>query len=181
MIADPARVTLFTGGARSGKSDAALALANRFAGGRRCFIAAAQACDDEMAQRIVRHRADRGPGWITVEEPMDWSAAVAATGFGDCVVVDCLTIWTANHLLAGRTELDFEPVLAGALAAIATTPARVIAVTNEVGMGIVPDNKISRDYRDWLGRTNIRFAAAADRVVLMTCGIPWVVKGPSLP
>jgi adenosylcobinamide kinase/adenosylcobinamide-phosphate guanylyltransferase len=168
----PDRFTLVTGGARSGKSTHAEALASATGRPRR-YIATAQAWDDEMADRIARHRAQRGPGWTTVEAPLDLCGALAQATAAEVVLVDCLTLWLTNHMLAGHDLAAQAGQLAQALAAC---PAPVIAVTNEVGWGIVPENALARAFRDEQGRLNQRLAAQADRVVAVLCGLPLVLK-----
>ena len=170
---DLPRLTLVTGGARSGKSGCAEGLAT--ASGRpRRYIATAQALDAEMAARIARHRAQRGEGWITVEAPLDLAAALAQARPEEVVLVDCLTLWLTNHLLAGHDLADHAARLAGALRACA---APAICVTNEVGWGIVPADSLSRRFRDEQGRLNQRLAAEAGLVIAVLCGLPLVLKG----
>lgn len=167
------RVTLVTGGARSGKSTWAEGLARR-SGRPRRYVATAQAWDDEMADRIARHQADRGPGWTTVEAPLDLAGALRGAPVDEVVLVDCLTLWLTNHLLAGH---DLEKEADGLMAALSACAAPVILVTNEVGWGIVPDNALARQFRDEQGRLNQRLAARADCVVAVMCGLPLALKG----
>ncbi len=165
------RLSFVTGGARSGKS----ALAERLAllgPAPRSYIATAEAWDDEMRERIARHRLDRGPGWRTVEAPLDLTAALART-LG-AVLVDCATLWLSNHMLAGH---DPEAETAGLLAALAAAPGPVVGVSNEVGGGIVPENALARRFRDAQGRLNQRLAAQADLAVAVIAGLPVVLKG----
>jgi adenosylcobinamide kinase/adenosylcobinamide-phosphate guanylyltransferase len=169
-------LTLVLGGARSGKSRHAQRAAEAEAGRRGrvpVLIATAQAFDDEMADRIARHRAERGNGWRTVEAPIRLAEALAGLAPEDVAVVDCLTLWVSNLLLAG---LDPAPA-ARDLAAVARRHAGGLwLVSNEVGLGIVPDNPLSRRFRDEAGRLHQQLAAAADQVVLMVAGIAMVVK-----
>lgn len=165
------RSLLVLGGARSGKSRHAQAAAEA-CGGALVFIATAQAFDDEMRERIARHQADRDARWRTVEAPMDLAGAIGAAG--DAVVlVDCLTLWASNLLLA---QADWEAALARLVEAIAAHPGRLILVANEVGLGIVPDNALARRFRDMAGIINQRVAAAADRVHFLAAGLPLVLK-----
>ena len=159
-------VTLILGGARSGKSRYAEGLA-----GGGVLIATAQAHDDEMVARIARHRADRAAGWEVREVPLDLSDALDDVKEDRPVLVDCLTLWLSNLLLAGREE---EADALGV--ALTACRADVICVSNEVGQGIVPATPLGRAFRDAQGRLNQRVAAQADRVVLMVAGIPMVVK-----
>jgi adenosylcobinamide kinase/adenosylcobinamide-phosphate guanylyltransferase len=169
-------LTLVLGGARSGKSRFAEGLVRAAAGARPpCYIATAQAWDDEMAARIARHRADRaGQGWVTVEAPHDLAAALAAQPAGAAVLIDCLTLWLTNRMLAGA---DLEADSAALVAALSAHPAPVVAVSNEVGLGIVPENALARAFRDAAGRLHQDIAVRADRVALVVAGLPMWVKG----
>jgi adenosyl cobinamide kinase/adenosyl cobinamide phosphate guanylyltransferase len=162
-------LTVLLGGARSGKS----ALAQRLAGrwdGPVAVVATGQARDAEMAERIARHRAARPAGWDTVEEPLELEAALAARGRDTFVVVDCLTLWVSNLLERGLSdaEVDARAHLAASLAAARAAPT--VAVSNEVGSGIVPADPLARRYRDLLGQVNAVWAAAADRSLLLVAG-----------
>jgi adenosylcobinamide kinase/adenosylcobinamide-phosphate guanylyltransferase len=172
------RIVLVLGGVRSGKSRYAQELGAR--GQRVAFLATAEACDDEMRERIARHRADRPSSWTTIETPIALEDALLQCGSRfDTVVVDCLTVWTAN--LMEHEASDGERVLAHAdrLADLLRRfSGCVILVSNEVGSGIVPDNEMGRTYRDLLGGMNQRIAAAADEVILMVAGLPMFVKQP---
>jgi len=166
------RIILVTGGARSGKSAEAERRAAVFPG-EPIYIATAEAGDAEMAARIARHRARRGPGWRTVEAPLALGAALAASDGAGPRLVDCLTLWLTNVMLAGR---DWE-VEAEALAAVLAAQASpVVLVTNEVGGGIVPEHALARAFRDAAGLMNQRIAAVADEVVLTVSGLPLVLK-----
>ena len=167
-----AGLTLVLGGARSGKSAHAEALAAAHAGPW-TYIATAQALDAEMADRIALHRARRGAGWITREAPLDLAGALAEAPDGRAVLVDCLTLWLTNVLLAERDLAAEAERLAAALAA---PRGPWVAVASEVGLGIVPENALARRFRDAAGLLNQRVAALADRVVLMVAGLPVQVK-----
>ena len=151
-------ITLILGGARSGKTAHALA--------------AAEALDTEMEERICRHRAERGPRWRTLEAPLDLAGALTQVSAGETAVVDCLTLWVSNLMHAGR---DIEMETASLIAALAGRD--VLLVSNEVGLGIVPDNALARRFRDAAGRLNQQVAAAADQVVFVAAGLPLVLKG----
>jgi adenosylcobinamide kinase / adenosylcobinamide-phosphate guanylyltransferase len=168
------KLTLVTGGARSGKSSWAEGIARRSARPRR-YIATSQAWDDEMAARIAQHRAQRGEDWETVEAPLALDAALADAKADEVVLVDCLTLWLTNHMLAGH---DLAGQAAKLLKSFASCPAAVIAVTNEVGWGIVPENALARAFRDAQGRLNQQVAAQANLVVAVLCGLPLALKGP---
>ncbi len=157
--------TLFIGGARSGKSRLAQA-ATEALPGPWTYIATAEAWDDEMRDRIARHRADRGPGWRTVECPVDLPAAIdAATG---PVLVDCLTLWLTNVMLGGH---DVARHSAELIAAIDRAAHPLMLVSNEVGLGIVPEHPLGREFRDVAGRLNQAVAAAVGRCWFVVAGM----------
>ena len=167
-----AHVSLILGGARSGKSDRALALA---AAPPHVFVATAEALDDEMRERIRRHRDQRGADWATVEAPLELAAAVRANaGENVTLLVDCLTLWLSNLMHAGR---EAEAETEGLIAALGAAAGRAVLVSNEVGMGLAPANALGRDFRDAQGRLNRRVAAAADHVEFVAAGLPLVLKG----
>ena len=166
MTGGPA-VTLVLGGARSGKSAYAESLLD---GGT--YLATATAGDAEMAARIAAHRARRGKAWRTLEEPLELAAALAKCK--GPVLVDCLTLWLANIMQAGRA-VDAE--VQALVAALQDLAGPVVLVSNEVGQGIVPDNPLAREFRDRAGRLNQDVAAVAGRVVLVAAGLPLVLKG----
>jgi adenosylcobinamide kinase / adenosylcobinamide-phosphate guanylyltransferase len=158
-------LVVLLGGARSGKSTLAVELASR-EGAPVTFLATGEAGDDEMAARIVEHRASRPPGWTTVEEPVELRAAIEAVPAGDTLVVDCLSLWVANVLERGGVEDEARACAAVAAARSALT----IAVSNEVGLGVVPATPLGRAYRDVLGRVNATWVAASDRAALVVAG-----------
>lgn len=161
------------GGARSGKSRYAQARAEA-AGRPLVFVATAEAFDDEMRDRIARHRADRDARWTTVEAPRDLPAAIDALGGGGAVVlVDCLTLWVSNLLLA---DADIPLANRQLCDAIARFDGTLILVANEVGLGIVPDNALARAFRDAAGQLNQSVAATVDEVALLTAGLPLTLK-----
>jgi adenosyl cobinamide kinase/adenosyl cobinamide phosphate guanylyltransferase len=159
-------LTLLVGGARSGKSTLALRRAHRF-GGAVVFVATAEARDADMAERIARHRAEREAGWATVEAPVDLGGALSGVSAETCVIVDCLTLWVANLM---ERELDPEALAVEAAGLAARRPAPTIAVTNEVGMGVVPSSALGRRYRDALGRVNAIWADRAAEALLVVAG-----------
>lgn len=174
-----ARITLVTGGARSGKSDHALRMALGRRDGAAVFVATAEAFDDEMRQRIEKHRRERPAGMPTIEAPVDLSGALRSLPAGTGIaVVDCLTVWLNNlvhHL--GVSADTYRPVRE-LLELIERPPCDLIFVTNEVGLGIVPENAMARRFRDLAGGLNRAVAARADRVIFMVCGIPMQAKPP---
>lgn len=161
------------GGARSGKSRYAQSRAEAMPGDP-IFIATAEAFDDEMRERIARHRADRDTRWRTVEAPRDLPAAIDALNDTKSVVlVDCLTLWVSNLLLA---DADIPRARQDLCDAIARFEGGLILVANEVGLGIVPDNALARQFRDAAGLLNQSVAATTDEVVLLTAGLPLTLK-----
>jgi adenosylcobinamide kinase/adenosylcobinamide-phosphate guanylyltransferase len=173
-------VTLVLGGARSGKSRWTQAAAEAWAaahGRRLVMVVTAQAFDDEMAERIARHRADRDVRWRTIEAPLELPAAVEGLAAGEVAVVDCLTLWLSNLLLA---EADLAEAFDRLQRAAAVSPARLWLVSNEVGQGIVPDNALARRFRDEAGRLHQALAAQAEEAAMIVAGLPLWLKGPSL-
>ncbi len=168
-------IHLVTGGARSGKSRLALTLAEAVAGPID-FIATAEAHDADMAERIRNHRAERGARYRTVEAPVAVPEAVAALPEGGAVVIDCLTLWCANLIFAGHDDAAIGASTAALGTALKGRRRPTVVVTNEVGLGIVPGDALSRRYRDELGRMNQRLAAEADRVSLMVAGIALTLR-----
>ncbi len=172
------KIVFITGGARSGKSGFALDSAAAFPG-RKGFIATATAVDEEMRERIARHRADRGAAWQTIEEPLQLAGAIGeAAGTFDVIVVDCLTVWLSNVLWSGLDALRETERLVLALEDIRHTAlTSLYIVSNEVGMGIVPENEVARKFRDLAGMLNQKIATVSDEVYLVTAGIPIKIKG----
>jgi adenosylcobinamide kinase/adenosylcobinamide-phosphate guanylyltransferase len=169
---DARNLTLVLGGARSGKSRHAEELVTALPPPW-LYIATSEPRDGEMAARIAEHRARRGARWQTVEAPRDLAGALAAAPAGTAVLIDCLTLWLTNVMLAGS---DIDAEMASLEHALARRGGATVLVANEVGLGIVPDNALARRFRDAAGRLNQRLAAAADRVVLLVAGIPVKVK-----
>jgi len=170
--------TLVLGGARSGKSGFALNVANAL-DRKRWFVATARAGDGEMADRIRRHQAQRGPAWTTVEEPLRVAERIASIDGPDAVIlVDCLTLWLSNLFMEhGEDQAAVEQAVAGLCAGLSRVRGAVILVSNELGQGIVPADALSRRFRDSAGWLNQRVAAQADQVVMAVAGIPMVLKG----
>lgn len=164
-------IVLIGGGSRSGKSSHALALARQY-GRRRGFLATAQAFDDEMRQRIAQHRQERGPDFVTIEEPLDLARVVLDRQDSlDVLVIDCLTLWLSNIMLSGQ-----EPGFDQFIEIAAESSMQCILVTNEVGCGIVPENELARRFRDLAGILNQKAAARATAVYWMVFGVPLRVK-----
>lgn len=166
-------LTLILGGARSGKSRKAEELVTALPAPW-VYIATAQAFDGEMQDRIRVHQGDRAEGWVTVEEPLDLVAALSrANATGRPVLVDCLTLWLTNIMLDGR---DVQQETARLLDLLPSLTAPVVLVGNEVGLGIVPDNRLSRLFRDHAGRLHQDIARIADKVLFMAAGLPMMLK-----
>jgi adenosylcobinamide kinase / adenosylcobinamide-phosphate guanylyltransferase len=176
MTACGSRSILVLGGARSGKSRFAETMA-RETGLERVYLATGRAWDDEMAARIATHKADRAhDGWMTHEEPLDLRSALQTLDRPDRVIlVDCLTLWVTNLMMEEGRDVDAEGAdLAAALAGLAAT---VLFVSNEVGLGIVPENKMARAFRDHAGRLHQSIAAHAAEVYFVAAGLPLKMKG----
>lgn len=160
--------TLITGGVKSGKSSYALTIASSFAPPRR-FLATATAFDDEMRAKIARHKEERGDRFETIEEPLDIQNRLT-----EGMILDCLPLWL-NNMFYYEREADVDRALDELIERL---PRDIVIVTNEVGMGFIPADALSRRYGNLLGRCNARVAAACDRVVLMVAGIPLDAKRP---
>lgn len=176
MVETLPKITLVLGGARSGKSRYAenLVLGSGLAP---VYLATAQAGDSEMAARIAAHQSRRGNNWRCVEEPLDLTGALAsADDAGNCILVDCLTLWITNLMLSER---DVEAAVEAVVADLPRIASTLIFVSNETGLGIVPDNALARRFRDLNGVANQKFAAAADQVIFMAAGLPLTLKQPS--
>ena len=165
--------TLILGGARSGKSRYALELGESCSEDR-VFVATAQGFDEGMRERIARHRSDRDFSWRTVEELVEvWDVIGAEDRVGRVIVLDCLTLWLNNLMLDGR---DVEADLERLVVCLEGVTGDVILVSNEIGLGLVPDTELGREFRDLHGRMNQAVAAVCDRVLFMVAGLPVVVK-----
>jgi len=170
-------IIFLTGGVRSGKSDTAQKWGEEIRG-RRLYLATAEALDDEMRRRIARHQRSRADRWTTWEEPVHIGRVIErAADKYDVILIDCLTVWVSNLLYhAGGDEGLYETEVDVFLRAVEAVQGTVLVVSNEVGMGIVPDNACAREYRDRLGLLNQRIARKADRVYLVCSGIPLALK-----
>ncbi len=166
-------LTFILGGAASGKSEFAEALAQA-AGRPLHYLATSQPLDHEMHQKVEKHRARRGPDWTTHEAPLELGPALANLPADAVCLVDCATLWLNNHIMA---ENDLDAAQERLLRDIAACPAAVIVVSNEVGQGIVPADALSRRFREAQGRLNIALAARADLAVQVVAGLPTVLKG----
>ncbi|MCL4536686.1 MAG: bifunctional adenosylcobinamide kinase/adenosylcobinamide-phosphate guanylyltransferase [Nitrospirae bacterium] len=181
-------ITLVLGGARSGKSRFALELANNFIfskegvrGGdrvsptlKKAYVATAQALDEEMKERIEKHKKERSGEWATFEEPMNISTLISDINRSyDVILVDCLTLWLSNLLLNNK---NVEAEIESFISSLSTIHCSLFTVSNEVGLGIVPDNALSRRFRDLSGYLNQKIASVADEVYLVTAGIPMKIR-----
>lgn len=167
------RLTLILGGARSGKSREAETLVTTLPPPWR-YVATAQALDEEMRQRIALHRERRRAGWETHEAPLDLVGIIRELAQDAApILVDCLTLWLSNLMLMGR---DPGPAVAALADAIRALAGPAILISNEVGMGIVPEHKLGREFRDWQGRANQEIARACDAAILIAAGLPLRLK-----
>jgi adenosyl cobinamide kinase/adenosyl cobinamide phosphate guanylyltransferase len=162
-------LTVLTGPVSSGKSRLAASLASGWRGPVEVVVTA-EAGDEEMLERIERHRAERPEGWLVREEPLDLGGAIAAISADAFAIVDCLTLWTSNRIGAGDAGATVVDLAREAALLAASRDAPTVVVTNEVGWGIVPVNDLARAYRDVLGRVNVEFAARAERAWLVVAG-----------
>ena len=168
---------LVIGGAKSGKSRFALDTCNRNRG-KRIFLATARSEDPEMEDRIRRHQSERGPEWVTIEEPLNVAAKISALDNKETVILlDCLTLWLNNLFMRyGEDQNRINQEIDGLAKQLACLRGAVVVVANEVGSGIVPNNPLARRYRDTAGFTNQRIAAVARNVVQIVAGIPIMLK-----
>ena len=170
-------IVLVLGGCRSGKSRHALERADALAQDQKVYLATSVPTDPEMEKRVARHQAERGPDWITVEEPLLIHEAISGAGKNaGAILVDCLTLWTSNLLFEGKSEDGIMAAVGLLVRSLTDAPCPVILVSNEVGYGIVPENGLAREFRDMAGLVNQRVAAAADEVILCVAGIPVQIK-----
>ncbi len=168
---------LITGGAKSGKSRIALDICNKM-GKKLIFLATAQAFDKEMEERISRHQEERGTEWSTIEEPVDIIAAISKSDNQDTVILfDCFTLWLNNlYMLYKNNPGQIEREIDKFISMLPCLKGAIVVVSNETGMGIVPDNVLSRRYRDDAGRANQKIARVADKVITVISGLPLFLK-----
>ena len=166
---------LVLGGCRSGKSRFAQERCEAVVDGTLAYIATAQAFDAEMEERIARHRSERGSRWRTIDAPMDLASTLSEAALrADAILVDCLTLWLTNLMLA---EADLAKARVALAEAVMACPVPVILVSNEVGLGIVPDNALARRFRDEAGWLNQQMATLCEEVIFMAAGLPLRLKG----
>ena len=166
-------IIFIIGGSRSGKSSFALERASQEEG-RKAFIATAQAFDQEMTERIARHREERSDDWMTFEEPLGLTQLISdITDKYDVILLDCLTLWLSNLMI---NNCEVKAYMESFISSAAACPSNLFIVSNEVGMGIVPDNVLARQFRDFAGTLNRKMAEIADEVYMVTAGIPVKIK-----
>ena len=179
-VQQTSKIVFITGGARSGKSSFALSEAEKIAG-QKLYVATAEALDDEMRERIEKHKRERGENWKAVEEPLYLDTVLNSLESDVSVVlIDCLTLWTSNIMIKHEHNLSaLEELIDGFNDSIMTLKDQVsvFIVSNEVGMGIVPDNPMSRAFRDLAGKLNQRIASVSDEVYVVISGLPLKIKG----
>jgi len=168
-------ITFIIGGARSGKSKLAIKLA-REAKNRVCFIATCRPEDYEMRIRVRRHKSSRPNSWRTIEEPRNLTRAIRKAANSKCVIIDCITLWISNLIISGMNKKEILKMTSEVISAIKKFKLNALIVSNEVGLGIVPDNRVARDFRDIAGEVNQLFAQKADKVYFVVSGIPMTIK-----
>jgi adenosylcobinamide kinase/adenosylcobinamide-phosphate guanylyltransferase len=171
------KLILITGGCRSGKSQYALDYANRHFS-KKIYLATSEVLDDEMIQRVEAHKRLRGPEWLTIEEPVEIVDRIKQySDNAEIILLDCLTLWLSNLLLRGNNDLKMTEAVEGLVHSLQERRISMIIVSNEVGMGIVPADPLSRRFRDLSGMANQKIAGVADAVVFMVSGMPLFLKG----
>ena len=176
MLGRAVGLTVLLGGARSGKSSLAVDIGLRH-DGPVTYIATAPALDQDMTDRIERHRTERPPEWTTIEERTDLVGALIAAG-DSLAIIDCLTLWTSNVMWEGRSDAEIQELAVGAARQAAARSVPVVAVTNEVGLGIHPETDLGRRYRDVLGRVNQAWAGESTRSLLLVAGRALELRDP---
>ena len=171
-------IIFIIGGCRSGKSTYALQTAEKVPAEQKIFIATCVPQDDEMKRRVARHQTERSQNWVTVEAPLDLPEAILQNSRrGNVILVDCLTLWVSNLLMETGDENNIEDTASQLIEALEKAAGPIVLVSNEVGTGIVPENKLARKYRDIIGLLNQAVAKTAGKVTWMVAGIPVTVKG----
>jgi adenosylcobinamide kinase/adenosylcobinamide-phosphate guanylyltransferase len=166
------------GGCRSGKSTYAMQTAEKMAAEQKVFIATCVPQDDEMKRRVARHQKERSQNWVTVEAPLDLPQAIRQNSrTADVILVDCLTLWVSNLLMESEDENNIEETISQFINALEKAACPIVLVSNEVGTGIVPENRLARQYRDIIGLVNQAVAKTAGKVIWMVAGIPVTIKG----
>ena len=172
------KIIFVIGGCRSGKSKHALQTAEKMPGNRKIYIATCVPQDNEMKQRVARHQKERSQNWVTVEEPLHLPQALLENSpKADVMLVDCLTLWVSNLLMETDDEEKLEEAISQLIDTLEKATCPIVLVSNEVGTGIVPENRLARQYRDIIGLANQAVAKTAGKVIWMVAGIPVTVKG----
>jgi len=172
------KIMFIIGGCRSGKSTYALQTAEKVPAQRKIYIATCVPQDDEMKQRVAMHQTARSKSWTTVEEPLRLPEAIVQNSRrADVIVIDCLTLWVNNLLMETDDEKQIEETISQLIDTLDKATGQIVIVSNEVGAGIVPENRLARQYRDIMGLANQAVAKTADKVIWMVAGIPVTVKG----
>ena len=172
------KIIFIIGGCRSGKSTYAMQTAEKVPAEQKIFIATCVPQDDEMKQRVARHQRERSQNWVTVEAPLDLPEAILQNNRkGDVILVDCLTLWVNNLLMETNHEEKLEKAISQLIDTLEKATCPIVLVSNEVGTGIVPENRLARQYRDIIGLANQAVAKTAGKVIWMVAGIPVTVKG----
>ena len=172
------KITFVVGGCRSGKSRYALKLAEQVPGQNKIFVATCVPGDDEMKQRVLHHKKERGPDWKTLEVPVLLPEAIIENSRKEEVLlVDCLTLWVNNIFMENNDQENIEKHVEKLIRSFDQVRCPIILVSNEVGAGIVPENKLARRFRDVMGFVNQKVAASSDNVTWMVVGIPVIIKG----
>ena len=171
-------IVFIIGGCRSGKSTYALQTAEKMPAERKIFIATCVPQDDEMKQRVAKHQTTRSRSWTTVEEPLKLPEAILQNSRrADVILIDCLTLWVSNLLMQNGDEKKIADTIPHLIDALEKATCPIVLVSNEVGTGIVPENRLARQFRDITGWVNQAVAKCANKVVWMVAGIPVTVKG----
>jgi adenosylcobinamide kinase/adenosylcobinamide-phosphate guanylyltransferase len=171
-------IVFVIGGCRSGKSSHALQTAEKMPGNRKIYLATCVPQDDEMKQRVAKHQKERSQNWVTVEEPLHLPEVILENSLkADVMLVDCLTLWVSNLLMETDDEKQLEKRIAQLIGSLEKATGPIVLVSNEIGTGIVPENKLARQYRDIIGLVNQAVAKTASKVIWMVAGIPVTVKG----
>lgn len=172
------KIIFIIGGCRSGKSTYALQTAEKIAAERKIYIATCMPQDDEMKQRVAKHQTARSKSWTTVEEPLKLPEAIHQNSRrADVILIDCLTLWVNNLLMETDDQKQIEETISQLIDVLDRATGRIVIVSNEVGTGIVPENRLARQYRDIIGLVNQAVAKTAGKVIWMVAGIPVTVKG----
>ncbi len=172
------QVVLVLGGCKSGKTSFALSLATAYEGYKKIYLATSIVCDREMQKRVDRHKKERGDSWTTKEYPYELSKGLySLMDEGNLIVVDCLTMWINNLLYKGLNEKDIINEIKKVSDVLSNPMGIIILVSNEVGLGIVPSDFVSRQFRDLVGILHQRVAKCADKVYFTVAGIPSLIKG----